>query len=125
VAEKYFTKERIKNIIGIKLSFIVGSIIGFFGVFASVFTDGGLTERLIVISVILLIYSILSSIFGYSLPKYSWKWGLFITVPGVLLLSVFLIRERNLYHVIYMILIICFACLGAWLGSFLRKRSGK
>jgi hypothetical protein len=61
----------VKHAIGINLAFLAGSLIGFFGVFVSVFADGGLTERLITIGVILLIYSVLSGVWGFLLPDFT------------------------------------------------------
>jgi hypothetical protein len=111
----------VKHVIGVNLALIVGILLGFFGVFASVFSDGALKERLIVIAVILLIYYLLSGVWGYLLPDYSWKWGLFIGIPGVLFLGFFMLREFNAYYLIYMVLIIYIACTGARGGSSLRN----
>jgi hypothetical protein len=97
----------VKHIIGINLALLTGGLIGFFGVFASVFSDGALKERLTAIAVILLIYYFISEIWGYLLPDYSWKWGLFIGVPGVLFLGFYMLRGFNAYYLIYMVLIIC------------------
>jgi len=112
----------VKHIIGIILALLAGGLIGFFGVFVSVFADGALKERLITIAVILLIYYFISEIWGYLLPDYSWKWGLFIGVPGVLFLGFYMLREFNAYYLLYMALIISTACSGAWGGSSFRNR---
>lgn len=111
-----------KHIIGISLALLTGGLIGFFGVFASVFSDGALKERMTAIAVILLVYYFISEIWGYLLPDYSWKWGLFIGVPGVLFLGFYMLNEFNAYYLIYMVLIICIACAGASGGSSFRNR---
>ena len=111
-----------KKAIGIILSILVGGFLGFFGVFASVFADGGLTERLIAIGVILLIYGVLGLVWGFLLPNFSWKWGLLIGAPGVLFLGVYLLSEFNLFYLLYMALILCLTSLGGWGGSVIKNR---
>lgn len=111
-----------KHIIGIILIFLVGTIIGFFGVLISVFADSALSERLITIFIILVIYGMLGTLWGYLLPKYSWKWGLILGLPGVYFLGWYMTNEFNLYHILYMILIIAISCLGAYMGSRIKSR---
>ena len=84
-----------KNIIGIVLSILTGIFLGFFGAFNSVFSDGELNERLVFIAVILAIYGILGLVWGFLIPKFIWKWGLFLGVPGVLILLLFTLFEFN------------------------------
>lgn len=114
-----------KNAIGIVLSILVGGLLGFFGVFVSVFADSGLTERLITIGIILLIYLLLGAVWGFLLPNLPWKWGLLIGTPGVLFLGFYLLSEFNLFYLLYIALIICLACLGAWGGSAIKNRKRK
>lgn len=115
----------IKNVISIVLSIVTGTFLGFFGVFNSVFSDGELNERLVLIAVLLVIYGILGLVWGFLIPKFTWKWGLFLGGPGVLILLLFAIIEFNPYFLIYMALIILLACGGAWGGSSVRKRVKK
>lgn len=103
------------------LAVILGFLLGFFGVLVSVFADGGQQERLITVGIILLIYFILGGALGYFMPNYSWKWGIFLGIPGVLLLIAFSLREVNVYYLIYMLLIIDSGCLGAWIGKKIRN----
>lgn len=111
-----------KNIIGILLAIFTGITLGFFGVFASVFADGGISERLIVIGIVLLIYAVLGALWGAALPIYSWQWGLFLGLPGVFLLAIFMLREFNPYYFIYIILIITVSCLSAYGGNVIKSR---
>jgi len=115
----------VKHKTGIMVSLIAGILIGFFGVITTVFADGPLVDRLVTIFVILLIYYVLGGVWGLVLPGYSWKWGLLLGAPGVLFLGVYMIREFNAYYFIYMILIICTVCFGAWAGSYVRNRGKK
>ena len=111
-----------KKVIGIIVTLMIGSFIGFFGVFASVFSDGAMTERLSTISAILLIYLVWNGISGFLLPEKPWLWGLLSGAPGSVLLLLFLLKEPNLYFLVYILLIIGFSCSGVKLGSFIRKR---
>jgi hypothetical protein len=106
---------------GMIAAVLIGIIIGFFGVLVSVFSDGGQQERLITVGIILLIYFFIGSVLGYLLPDYSWKWGIFLGMPGVLLLIAYSIREFNIFYLIYMLLIIDLGCLGAWLGKRIKR----
>lgn len=114
-----------KNVIGIILSILVGGLLGFFGVFVSVFADGGLTERLITIGIILLIYIVLGAVWGFLLPALSWKWGFLIGALGVLSLGIYLLSEFNFFYLLYMVLIFCLASLGALGGSAIKNRIRK
>ena len=112
-----------KNIVRIVFTVIIGSLLGFFGVLVSVFTDSSTTERMITIAVILLIYSILSGLSGLLIPKYSWQWGLILSSPGVLMLGLYMLNEFNFLYIIYIILIIGLSCLSAKIGSNIRRRN--
>ncbi len=114
-----------KNIIGIVLSILTGIFLGFYGALNSVFSDGELNERLVFIGILLVIYGILGAVWGFFIPKFTWKWGLFLGGPGVLILLLFTLLEFNPYFLIYMALIFLLACGGAWGGSALRKRVKK
>ena len=114
-----------KHIISIILAILIGTITGFFGVFVSVFSDGTLSERLITISIILLVYGVLSGLNGFLQKKYSWQLGLLLGSPGVLFLGLYMFREFNPYYFIYMILIISISCFCAWGGNYIRKRKDK
>jgi hypothetical protein len=114
-----------KNVIGIVLSILVGGLLGFFGVFVSVFADSGLTERLVTIGVILLIYLVLGAVWSFLLPALSWKWGLLIGAPGVMFLGYYLLSGFNIFYLLYMALIISLASLGAWGGSAIKNHKRK
>lgn len=116
------TWQRMKHIIGLTLSIIIGVLVGFFGVIASVFADGGVNERLLTIAAILLIYAILGGIWGLLFSGLSWKWGFLLGGPGVLFLGIFMLGEFDPFYLVYMALILAFACLGAWIGSSIVKR---
>lgn len=114
-----------KNGLRILLTIVIGGLIGFFGVFASVFSDSDLSERLITISIILLIYSTLSVLWGFLLSDFSWMWGLFLGAPGAVLLILYFTKESNPYFLIYAILIIGLSCLSAKGGSYIKISNKK
>jgi hypothetical protein len=114
-----------KYIIGIILSVFTGIFIGFFGALLSVFSDGAVTERLIYIALVLLVYFAASGIFGFLLSRYSWKWGLYVGVPAILILGYYSRAEFNIYYFIYMVLILTLSCLGSWAGSRIKRRSAE
>jgi hypothetical protein len=112
-----------KYLMGKVLAIVVGILIGFFGVFNSVFSDSsGINERLITIGIILFIFVILSVLWGYFLPKVSWQWGLFLSFPGVLFLFFYILREFNTYYILYILLLFTVSCIGAYFGTKLNSK---
>lgn len=104
------------------LALLTGSILGFFGVLVSVFADGSFTERMTTIGVILMVYALLSAMWAYFQPKYSWSWGLIVGLPGIMLLGLYILSQFNPYYLLYMVMIMAIACLGAFGGSYLSSR---
>ena len=108
------------------LAALVGSLIGYFGVLVSVFSDSNLSERLITISIILVIYAILSALLGVLLPSLTWWWGVILAAPGAMLVVLYFIREPNAYLIIYIVAIFGLSSFGSRFGSSLsRKKSNK
>jgi len=114
-----------KNVLGITMAIALGILIGFFGVFNSVFSDGPLNERLVAIGIILVIYAIFSALWGFIFLKYSWQWGLFLSLPGAFFLLIFTLTELNPYFFLYIILLIGISCWGAYAGGAVRKHRDK
>lgn len=114
-------REHWQYVLGIIISLLAGALLGFFGVIVSVFADSKLTEQLITIAAILLIYFVLSGVCSFLLPPYGWKWGILSGLPGVLMLAIFTVLEWNPYNLIYIVLIAGCAIFGAWAGSSIRK----
>ncbi len=111
-----------KNIIGMLLAIGTGLSLGFFGVYASIFSDGDLYERLNVISILLLIYIILSTLWGFLLTTYSWQWGILLGLPGALFLALEIMREFNPYYLLYLVLILLFSSISSYCGTIFRNR---
>ena len=113
-----------KNIFATIIALAVGIIIGFFGVFNSVFSDGAMDERLIFIAILLAVYVVLGAVFGIILPGHIWKWVLLLGLPGALCLLMFMLLEHSLlgYLILYIVLLLAAAFLGVWGGDRLKKR---
>ncbi|NDL66478.1 DUF6954 family protein [Anaerotalea alkaliphila] len=104
------------------LFFAVGSLLGFFGVFVSVFADGGTAERLATIAVLLLLHGLGGFLGGFLFPRHAWLWGLLLAAPGVLLLGLYLQNEPNPLYVLYMALLLLWAVGGNQSGARLGQR---
>jgi hypothetical protein len=115
----------IKDIIGIIIAVLAGAIIGYFGVIGSLSGAVNPTERMSIMGVISLIYFSVGAVLGLLFPRYSWKWGLFLSVPGILFLGSSLVKDYNSYFLIYIASILIFSCIGAWDGTLLRNRGKK
>lgn len=100
-----------KYVISMILVVVVGTIIGFFGVINSVFSDGGIAERIGTVVVIVGIYAILSGLLGFFMPKYSWLMGLLLCMPGVLMLILYMRSEFNVFYLVYIAVLLATSCL--------------
>lgn len=114
-----------KQILGMILAIMSGCFVGFFGVFVSVFADGGFQERMITIGFILLIYAVLGCAWSLVLPEKIWRWILALSLPGMVFLLVYLQKEFNPLYLVYMILIFGCTAIGAFIGRRIRKRRSK
>lgn len=113
-----------KKVLGIISGLILGGLLAFFGVLVSVFSDGSINERLVTIAVVLVIYGIIGAVFGYIVPQISWKWGLILGLPGVIILLLYSFKETNLflYSIVYMVLIMIFPGLGSYSAARIKRR---
>mgnify|MGYP000935005812 CR=1 FL=1 len=114
-----------RNAIGILAVLVLGSLIGFFGVFLSVFADGNMRERMTTIGVILLIYLIFGSISGLVWPALKWIPGLMLGIPGALLLFYYMLGEFNILHIPYLLVILILPSLASNLVSKARNNTNK
>lgn len=112
-----------KKLISIIIVAIIGIVLGFFGVIVSVFSDGSTYEKAITIGIVLIIYAIFSLILGLVKPIKTWIYMLALSLPGVLMLIVYSIKEFNVLYIIYIILILIISYFGTKTGkSFRRKK---
>jgi hypothetical protein len=128
------------------LGSVFGVLMGLFGVFNSVFSDGPIIERLVLIGVILALYAIVGGLLGLLGPRQGWRWEVLLAAPGAAALLLMLMLEavdftgQDTYDpqrpgpwesVLYVVLLLLYAallpaaaCLGAWAGATLRSRKG-
>ncbi|MGI6734511.1 MAG: DUF6954 family protein [Anaerovoracaceae bacterium] len=114
-----------KRAIGILVALVLGSAIGFFGVFLSVFSDGAAKERIATIGVILLIYLVLGVVFGLIWPTLKWLQGLMLGLPGALLLLYYMLNDFNVLYVPYFLVILILPALASNLASKARSNTNK
>jgi integral membrane sensor domain MASE1 len=109
----------LKSILLSVVALIFGAIITVYGVFLSVFADGNLTERLILISVVLLVLFVLSLIFAYIQPQKALLNSVLLGGGGIIVLMIY---QQNVYYFLYslMILLVCLA--GVYIGRKLNVR---
>jgi len=110
-----------KKIIGYILALVIGLLPGFFIVFNSVFTDssGSLWERVLTFILVIFSYGILGLIFGFIGRETSWKWGLWLSAPAVVILVLYSFKEPGtiLLNLLYIVLTLASACLASSLGA--------
>ncbi|MDP3304939.1 MAG: hypothetical protein Q8S15_02565 [Erysipelotrichaceae bacterium] len=112
----------LKSILLSVAALICGALISLYGVFLSVFADGGINERLILIVIVLLLLFVLSTIFAYIQPHNAWLNAAFLGGGGVIIL---LLDPQNVYYFLYsfMIFLVCLA--GVWVGKKLNSKYKK
>jgi hypothetical protein len=102
-----------------------GAVLCLLGVFISVFANTDPFERMITISIILLFYFIISGVWSFSCPGHILKWGLLLSMPGILFLAGCLRKGFNPYYLLYMVLIFFSVYLGGLVGSKIRGVKSK
>ncbi len=120
-----------KRASGYFLVLILGILPGYFVVFNSVFTDpgGSVSERLLTFLLTAVTYGIPGAILGYIGPATSWRWGIWLTIPALIIVLLYSFREPGLFLLNFAYILLAFASAAgsAYYGaSFaLRKKSGK
>ena len=111
-----------KKLISIIVTLVIGITLGFFGVMVSVFSDGSTYERIITILIILIIYGLLSLIIGFIRPVKPWGHMLALSIPGVLMLVFYTIKEFNILYIVYIFMIIMFTFFGTKSVKSLKRK---
>lgn len=112
----------LKSILLSVAAMISGALISIYGVFLSVFADGGVNERLMLIAIVLLILFAVSTVFTYIQPRNAWLNAAFLGGGGVIIL---LLDLQNVYYFLYGIMIILVCSAGVWVGKKLNVRYKK
>jgi hypothetical protein len=96
--------------------------LGFFGVMVSVFSDGSTYERLITILIILIVYGVLSLIIGFIRPLKPWGHMLALSLPGMVMLIFYTVKEFNILYVVYIVLILLVTFFGVKSGKSIKRK---
>lgn len=107
--------------VGYILAVLAGAPPAFFLVFNAVFADGGsILERLLSFGLVVAAYGILGLVFGFVWPRASWRWGIWISIPALIILGWYSSREteRLLLHFLYLVATVAPACLAAFAGTW-------
>jgi len=105
------------DLVGSIVTIVLGLLLGFFGVIVSVFSDGIIYERFITILIVLIIYGVLSIILGLIKPTKTWLYMLSLSLPGVILLSIYMSKEFNVLYIFYIIAILIVCYMGTQSGK--------
>ena len=111
-----------KKMISIIVTIVIGIVLGFFGVMVSVFSDGSTYERIITILIILIIYGVLSLIIGFIRPVKPWGHMLSLSLPGVIMLGFYSIKEFNALYIVYIALILLMTYFGTKSGKSMKRK---
>lgn len=109
----------LKSILLSIVALICGALISIYGVFLSVFADGGINERLILIAIILIVLFVFSTVFAYTQPRNAWLNAAFLGGGGIIIL---LLDLQNVYYFLYSFMIILVCSAGVLVGKRLRKK---
>ena len=108
------------NLVGSLITIFIGLLLGFFGVYVSVFSDGLVYERAITILIVLIIYGVLSVIIGFVKSKKNWLYMLSLSLPGIILLLIYTAKDFNILYLLYTVLIFLVSYYGARSGKSLK-----
>ena len=111
-----------KKFISIIITLIIGIGLAFFGVMVSVFSDGSTYERLITILIILIVYGVLSLIIGFIRPLKPWGHMLALSLPGMVMLIFYTVKEFNILYVVYIVLILLVTFFGVKSGKSIKRK---
>lgn len=104
------------------IALLCGVLITIFGVFLSIFSDGNMNERLILITIVLLILFALSSLFTTIQPQRS---VLNVALMGSGGITVLILNYQNIYYLFYIFSILLVCVLGVITGRNLHMRFEK
>ena len=94
---------RDKFLTGRMAALAAGFVVGFFIVLNSLFSDVFTwQERLYSFVLVILAYGLLGLIFGMISPSLSWKWGLWLAAPAVLLVISYSYRRVSPFFVYFL-----------------------
>jgi hypothetical protein len=104
----------------------LGCVAAVFVVFNSIFSDvSSLEDRVATLILTIVVYAVLGASFGAFLRVPGWRWGVWISLPAVVLITWYSTHEpeRLLLHLAYLAFAVGPASLAAHAVSRLRRRS--
>lgn len=102
------------------LAFAAGLVAAFFVVFNSLFSDvSSLNDRAATLVLTTVTYAVLGGVFGTFSRTQGWKWGLWVSLPAIVLVALYSTHEpeRLLLHLLYLSLALGPASLAAYIAS--------
>jgi hypothetical protein len=113
-----------RGLLGRVAAVAVGLAWGFFGALNIVFSDAGSrAEFLQALATVAAVYFGLAFVAGVLAPRTGWMWGVWIAIPGLVLLAVYVLLESA--ALINAAIVGCAsvfaACAGAALGGLIRR----
>jgi len=116
----------LKKSLWIALALIIGILPGFFLVFNFMFSDIiSLNERILSFLIVIAAYLILGAAFGLAGSDIGWKWGIWISLPAVIIALAYSFSEAGTLamNLAYSASALGSSAISAYLTSkFLRKR---
>ena len=112
-------------VLGRAAALLCAVVWGFFVAFNVVFSDVfGVGDMVGAVGFVAGAYAALGLLFGLAGPRTGWRWMLWLSVPGVLLvfLGLFDNVSRAVYHAAVIAAVIAGSAAGGWFGSWLRGR---
>ena len=80
----------VRGIIARLVGLALGAVVGFFGSFNAVFTDGGSAERVNAILLTALVVGLVSALVGVIDRGTGWRVGLWVWFPGFVMLAAYI-----------------------------------
>jgi hypothetical protein len=109
----------LKKTVSVFMALIVGVILALYGVFLSVFADGNINERLMLIGIVLLIFFVISYVLTKFNPHQAVLNVILMASPSI---AVLIFQDFSGYIILYISSIIVSCGLGFFLGKTVSKK---
>jgi hypothetical protein len=119
--------RKILRLLGFVFAFSAG-VLPALSIIMAVFADmSNFAERLFTFALVIIAYGSLGLLFGYILPGVSWRCGIWVTIPVIIITDWYSIHEpwHLAMHFLYFITAFAAACQGAANGASLAQKRQK
>ncbi len=119
--------RKVFGLIGFALAFLTGALPAFL-VIMIVFADiPSVAERLFTFALVIVAYGLIGLAFGLMLPGASWRSGIWVSIPVLIVTDWYSIQEPGyiVMHLFYLLFALSAACCGAGSGALLAHRRQK